>query len=89
MACPSASELASFVKGTLTSEARTAIEEHLDQVHAREAERDALKAELEAVRAGLEQAKQHVTVLQSRRDQMREEIARLKVQLGHSSDAGS
>jgi chromosome segregation ATPase len=59
----------------------------LDQLHAVEAERDALKTELEAVKAGLERTKQHVNVLQSRRDQMRDEIARLKVALGQAPDA--
>jgi multidrug resistance efflux pump len=52
-----------------------------------ESERDSLKTELEAVKAGLERAKQHVTVLQSRRDQMRDEIAKLKVALGQAPDA--
>ena len=48
---------------------------------------DGLKSELEAVTAGLDRAKQHVHTLQARRDQMRDEIARLKVALGQAPDA--
>jgi chromosome segregation ATPase len=58
-----------------------------EQLRKTEAERDALKGELEAVKAGLERTKQHVNVLQTRRDQMRDEIARLKVALGQAPDA--
>jgi hypothetical protein len=39
------------------------------------------------VKAALERAKQHVNVLQTRRDQMREEIAQLKLALGRTPDA--
>ncbi|MHA3773400.1 hypothetical protein ACXR0O_17845 [Verrucomicrobiota bacterium sgz303538] len=45
-------------------------------------ERDKARVEAEAVNAGLERTKQHVAALQSRRDQMREEISRLKFSLG-------
>ena len=60
-----------------------------DRIKVLEAERDAARQELEAVKAGLERAKQHVTAMQSRRDQMREEISRLKSALGHAPDAMS
>jgi myosin protein heavy chain len=50
-------------------------------------ERDALKTELEATRAGLDRAKQHIARLQARRDQMQDEIAKLKVKLGLAPDA--
>lgn len=47
-----------------------------------EAERDALRAELEGVKTALERAKQHVSVLQARRDLLRDEIAKLRARLG-------
>ena len=37
--------------------------------------------------AALDRAKQHVSMLQTRRDQMRDEIVRLKDALGHAPDA--
>lgn len=50
----------------------------VDQLQAIENERDMVRCDLEATRAGLERAKQHITVLQSRRDHMRDGVARLK-----------
>ena len=47
-----------------------------------EAERDALRVELEGVKTALERAKQHVSVLQARRDLLRDEIAKLRARLG-------
>jgi len=58
-----------------------------ERLRAVEAERDALRQEVEAIKAGLERAKQHVASMQTRRDQMRDEIARLKAALGHAPDA--
>ncbi len=58
------------------------LEKSLDQRGALENERIRLGADLEATRAGLDRAKQHVQALQTRRDEMRDEVARLKVQLG-------
>ena len=46
-----------------------------------------MRSELEATRAGLERMKQHVTALQSRRDEMRTEIEKLKMKLGMAPDA--
>jgi predicted nucleic acid-binding Zn-ribbon protein len=56
-------------------------------LHAMEAERDAAKAEVEGLKTGLERAKQHVTVLQARRDVMREEINRMRERLGMAPDS--
>jgi chromosome segregation ATPase len=61
----------------------------LERLRAVEAERDALRQEVEAIKAGLDRAKQHVASMQTRRDQMRDEIARLKAALGHAPDAMS
>ncbi|MEQ1853912.1 MAG: hypothetical protein ABMA01_20265 [Chthoniobacteraceae bacterium] len=47
-----------------------------------EAERDSLRAELDGVKAALERAKQHVNVLQARRDLLRDEIAALRARIG-------
>ena len=47
-----------------------------------EEQRDGLNAELEATRAGLERAKQHVNALHNRRDELQEEMARLKMKMG-------
>jgi chromosome segregation ATPase len=52
------------------------------QLRSLEMDAEGLRAELEATRAGLERVKQHAVALQSRRDDMREEVARLKMQLG-------
>jgi hypothetical protein len=54
---------------------------------AAEEERALLRADLEATRAGVERAKQHITALQERRDQLQEEMARLKLQLGLAPSA--
>ena len=62
------------------------LEKTLDQLHTSEAQRETVAEELEATRAGLERAKQHVNVLQSRRDQMRDDIGRLRFQLGLAPD---
>jgi hypothetical protein len=51
-------------------------------MQAMESEREQLRTEVESLRAGLERAKQHVTILQTRRDQMRDVISKLKVALG-------
>jgi predicted nucleic acid-binding Zn-ribbon protein len=56
-------------------------------VHDLEAGRERMREEIEATKQGLERSKQHVNVLQSRRDQMRDEIAKLKVKLGMAPDA--
>jgi chromosome segregation ATPase len=58
------------------------MEQHFDQLHALETARDGAKAEAETYKTGLERAKQHVGVLQARRDVMREEINRLREKLG-------
>jgi chromosome segregation ATPase len=63
------------------------LEQALDQLLSVEQQRAELASDLEATKAGLDRAKQHVSVLQSRREQMREEIARLRVQLGLAPDA--
>ena len=47
-----------------------------------EGERDALRAELDGVKSALERAKQHVSVLQARRDLLRDEVATLRTRLG-------
>jgi hypothetical protein len=46
-----------------------------------------LKAELEAVTAGLARVKQHAETLQKRRDEMRDEIGRMRVALGQAPQA--
>ena len=47
------------------------------------AEREkALEAERDALAAALERAKQHVGVLQARRDMLRDEVATLRTRLG-------
>ena len=46
-------------------------------------------AEVDALKTGLDRAKQHVSVLQARRDVMREEINRLREKLGMPPDAPS
>jgi predicted nucleic acid-binding Zn-ribbon protein len=61
----------------------------LDRLRGVEAERDALRQEVEGVKAGLDRMKQHVTSMQTRHDKMRDEIARLKAALGHAPDAMS
>jgi chromosome segregation ATPase len=63
------------------------LEKSLDQRNALEKNREALGADLDATRAGLERAKQHIAAIQTRRDQMRDEIARLKIQLGMAPDS--
>jgi chromosome segregation ATPase len=63
------------------------VEETLEKLRMAEKERDTARSEIEGQRQGLERAKQHIAVLQSRRDQMRDEIARLKVKLGLAPDA--
>jgi cell division protein FtsB len=50
-------------------------------------ERAELKAEVDGLKEGLERAKQHIGTMQGRRDQMRAEIAKLKVKLGLAPDA--
>jgi chromosome segregation ATPase len=47
-----------------------------------EADRDALRSELEGVKSALERSKQHVSVLQARRDLLRDEIGLLRARLG-------
>jgi len=50
-------------------------------------ERDSLKEEVADLNLGLDRAKQHIGSMQGRRDQMRAEIAKLKVKLGLAPDA--
>ena len=45
-----------------------------------------MRSKLDAVKTGLDRAKQHVSVLQARRDVMREEINRLRARLGLPPD---
>jgi chromosome segregation ATPase/ribosomal protein S27E len=54
----------------------------LDRVRLLEEERDHLREEVEGMRQGLERSKQHIGALQKRRDQMREEILKLRGKLG-------
>jgi hypothetical protein len=63
------------------------VEQAFEKVRIAESERDEARREAVGHREGLERAKQHIAVLQSRRDQMREEIAKLKVKLGLAPDA--
>ena len=63
------------------------LEKSLDERNALEKKREALGADLDATRAGLERAKQHIAAIQTRRDQMRDEIAKLKVQLGMAPES--
>ncbi len=64
-----------------------AAEKSAERLRAAEGEVVSLKAELDATRAGLERTKQHVNTMQTKREQMRSEIARMKAQLGLAPDA--
>jgi len=54
-----------------------------------EAECDALKAEIAGLKPALERAKQHVGVLQTRRDMLRDEVSSLRKRLGLSGEVAS
>jgi chromosome segregation ATPase len=68
------------------TEFETQLHEVTERLQLLEQEREQSRLELDATRAGLERAKQHIVAVQSRRDEMRGEIARLKVQLGLAPD---
>jgi len=68
------------------TEFESQLREVTERLQLLEQEREQSRLELDATRAGLERAKQHIVAVQSRRDEMRAEIARLKVQLGLAPD---
>lgn len=68
---------------------RTSVEHLEAQLEANFEHLRVIESERAAIHAGLERAKQHVTVLQTRRDQMREEIACLRQALGFSVETSS
>ena len=71
----------------MVKEMERQLERALDQVRDLEAERGRLREDMDGFRQGLERSKQHIGVLQTRRDQMREEIAKLRVKLGMAPEA--
>jgi chromosome segregation ATPase len=58
------------------------LEQSLTQLGQAETERERMRVELGDVQQGLERAKQHITSLQERRDQLREENGKLREKLG-------
>jgi chromosome segregation ATPase len=58
------------------------VERYLEQTRTIETERNQQRTEIDSLKTALDRSKQHIQVSQARRDAMKDEIARLKAQLG-------
>jgi chromosome segregation ATPase len=73
--------------GQNSSDSERKLQEALQSLEAAKRERESLKEEIAGLNQGLDRAKQHIGSMQGRRDQMRADIAKLKVKLGLAPDA--